>query len=90
MNGIHVVPVPLAGRNGYEIHRPTIGATMNTATSEGRANVTKVATGVAMLGGGIFSMMSIPQAKKVSQYALGGLGAGLIVAGAVSIYDALA
>jgi len=90
MNGINVVPVQLAGRNGYELHRPTVGATMNTATSEGRANVQKVATGVAMLGGGIFAMMSIPQAKQVSRYALGGLGAGLLVAGSVSIYDALA
>ena len=94
MNGVQVVPVQLVQRNGYDLHRPTVGpamgVNMNTATSEGRSNVQKVATGVAMLGGGVFAMMSIPQAKQVSRYALGGLGAGLLVAGSVSIWDALA
>jgi len=90
MNGINVQPVRIAGRNGYDLHRPTIGAPLTMSTGEGRANVTKVAAGIAMMSGGVFAMMSIPQAKKVSQYALGGLGAGLLVAGTMNIYDALA
>lgn len=45
--------------------------------------------GVALAGGGIFALQSIPGANKVSKISLGMLGGGLLLAGVYSVYDAL-
>lgn len=79
-------------RNEYDLaySKPVLGAPMNMVTPQGRENFTKVMTSIAMVGGGVYALMSIPGAKAPKQVALGALGGGLLFASLINFYDAIA
>lgn len=55
-----------------------------------RQNLISITTGTAMAAGGVFALLNVPSAKKVTQIALGGLGAALLLTGLLNVYDGLA
>lgn len=55
-----------------------------------RANLIKLTTGVAMAGGGVFALMSIPGTKRIQKASLAALGGALLVTAVLEVYDALA
>lgn len=80
------------GPNGHNLShlRPTLGATLAIASPTGRENAAKLMTSIAMVGGGVYALMSIPGAKASRQIALGALGGGLLVASLINVYDVIA
>lgn len=80
------------GENGHNLPptRPILGAPMNMVTPQGRDNFVKVMTSIAMVGGGVYSLMTIPGASAPKQVALGALGGGLLFASIINFYDAIA
>lgn len=54
-----------------------------------RRNLIAVTTGVAMAAGGIYALLNVPGAKRVSQFSLGALGGALLLSGMLSVYDGL-
>lgn len=80
------------GQNGHNLAptRPMIGATLNMVSPTGRENAVQVMTSIAMLGGGVYALMSIPGVQTSKQVALGALGGGLLIASIINAYDVIA
>lgn len=68
--------------------RPQMGQVGLVERAE-RANLISITTGIAMAGGGVYSLLNVPKATKVSKIALGTLGGALLLTGLLKIYDAV-
>lgn len=80
------VPVQVAPRNGYA--PATLGQMELTPTTpNGRANLTKLSTGVALAGGAAYVFLTMPGASKKNKTALGVLGGGLAATALLNIVD---
>lgn len=55
-----------------------------------RQNLISITTGVAMAAGGVYALLNVPGAKRVSQLSLGALGGALLLTGMLSVYDGIA
>lgn len=78
--------------NGHNLShlRPVLGAPLSIVSPSGRENAAKLMTSIAMVGGGVYALMSIPGAQASRQIALGALGGGLLVASLINVYDVIA
>jgi hypothetical protein len=79
------------GWNGRRLPSPFMGQNVNPATATGRVNLSQMATGLAMVGGGAWALTSMPgfRGKTATQIALGTLGGGLLIAGLLNFVSVL-
>lgn len=79
--------------NGYGpvVRRaPSVLGQVGVADPTERGNLLKLTTGLALAGGGVYALMSIPGTKAIKKTALATLGGALLVSSILNVYDALA
>jgi hypothetical protein len=82
-----------AGFSGWRpsavLPRPNLGQ-VGLVEPRARENLIKLTGAVAMAGGGLFALLSIPGTKPLKKTVLGFLGGGLLVTALLNVYDAVA
>lgn len=84
----HLAGIPLANGPIAFAKRPHIGQ-VGVVDSRARQNLISITTGTAMAAAGAYALLNVPGAKKVTQVALGGLGAALLLSGLLNVYDGI-
>ena len=83
-------PSRILPRNGYPVQsQPATLGQINPGTPQGRENLMKITTSVALAGGAAWALMSLPSAAKKNKVALGVLGGGLAATALLSLVDGL-
>lgn len=85
----HLAGVPLVNGPLAFAQRPHLGQ-VGVVDQKARQNLISITTGTAMAAAGAYALLNVPAAKKVSQIALGGLGAALLLTGLLNVYDGIA
>lgn len=87
MNQFQYNRVPTqAPRNGYA--SPTLGLELTPTTPDGRGNLIKLSTGIALAGGAAYAILAMPSASKKNKTALGVLGGGLAATALLNVVGA--
>lgn len=83
---------PIYGNGSVRVQtdgRQTLGV-IGVDDPTARANLTKLTTGIALAGGAVYALLSIPGTRPVKKAALGALGGGLLVTAILNVYDVVA
>lgn len=86
-------PGRILPRNGYapvpvKPSAPVLGQ-INPGTPQGRENLMKITTSVALAGGAAWALISLPGAAKKNKVPLGVLGGGLAATALLSLIDGI-
>lgn len=86
-------PSRIVPRNGFPVPQATPSTLgqiqISPATPQGRENLMKITTSVALAGGAAWALISLPGAAKKNKVALGVLGGGLAATALLSLVDGL-